>query len=63
LTKNWEDLTNVWITISPQTGLVTANDVADTGYAANTLPDSKKWWEWLWRSRYYARQSQGMGGL
>ena len=45
---NWQDMSNLWIVINPQTGLVTTEPVA----AQTSISDS----------RSLAKQTQGMGG-
>jgi prepilin-type N-terminal cleavage/methylation domain-containing protein len=45
---NWQDLTNRWVTLSPETGLVTTAEVASEAS--------------LDASREFARQGQNMGG-
>jgi len=51
---NWQDLTNFWVAINPQTGLVTTDVVAraTAADAATGIP----------QARLFARDAQGMGG-
>ncbi|MBN2476938.1 MAG: prepilin-type N-terminal cleavage/methylation domain-containing protein [Pirellulales bacterium] len=62
---NWFDAKSLWITLNPQTGLVTAaeNDVTNfTAPAAFNYKDPLQRAAALAAVRRYARQSQGMGG-
>ncbi len=45
---NWQDLDNIWVVVNPQTGLVTADNIA---VGAN-----------VGAARFLARDAQGMGG-
>jgi type II secretory pathway pseudopilin PulG len=47
---NWQDLTNLWVVVNPQTGLVTSGEVAVGGAAG------------ISGARVLARDAQGMGG-
>ncbi len=51
---NWQDLTNLWIVIIPQTGLVSTVDMAAT---AITTPQTG-----VPQARQLARDAQSMGG-
>jgi hypothetical protein len=52
--ENWRDLTSIWVAIHPQTGLVTAAEVA--GDLNNDLTIT------MAESRYFAERGQGLGG-
>ncbi len=57
---NWQDLTNLWITLNPQSGLVTTNKVAPSSDPDFSDPDSVA--AALWQSREFARQGHTEGG-
>ena len=52
--ENYRDLTNLWVTLNPQTGLVTTTEVAAAD-STNSVDD-------LHEAREFARQAQSMGG-
>jgi type II secretory pathway pseudopilin PulG len=53
---NWRDLDNLWITLNPQTGLVTSNKIAVAENNSTGIPQN------LLESREYARSAGNMGG-
>ena len=58
---NWQDLTNLWVTINPQTGLVTTAEVAMARDPA-TDQEVTNPVKGVPLSRTFARQAQSMGG-
>jgi len=52
---NWQQLSNLWVSINAQTGLIQSNETA--GDLATGGPPTS-----LFSSRRYAREKQGMGG-
>ncbi|HEY2838235.1 MAG TPA: hypothetical protein VGJ26_03755 [Pirellulales bacterium] len=60
---NWQDVGNYWVTISPQSGLVTTNEVVQSTFnvVPGTPPQYGVYGD-LWGSRQLARQAHAMGG-
>jgi hypothetical protein len=54
--QNWTDLENIWVSINPQTGLVTTAEVAAASPTSTTLQQE------LQDARKYAQAAQTMGG-
>jgi type II secretory pathway pseudopilin PulG len=66
---NWQDLGNYWVSINPQSGLVTTNEVVQPAVAtfttipaATNVPLQYGVYAELWNSRRLAREAHGMGG-
>jgi len=56
---NWQDLTNLWVAINPQTGLVTTTE---NSAVPSSLPPPPAPQDPLYYARTFARQAQSMGG-
>jgi prepilin-type N-terminal cleavage/methylation domain-containing protein len=52
--ENWRDLSNLWVSIHPQTGLVTATEIGGDTNNDGVIS--------LAESLFFARRGQGMGG-
>jgi type II secretory pathway pseudopilin PulG len=62
---NWRDLTNLWVMINPQTGLVSTGEnslVLPPVGPSNWLDDPANWPYCIRDARALARDAQGMGG-
>lgn len=67
--SNWQNLSNLWLALNPQTGLITVAEVAhsDEAYAEAIYPLNNykeiPWQKYLIKtSRQYARQASSKGG-
>jgi hypothetical protein len=59
---NWQDLTNVWVTINPRTGLLITSQVAAAVLDPEISDPEERLMGALWDAREFALEAQGIGG-
>jgi len=65
--QNWESPDSLWITIRPQSGMVSVaenyvDDRDDPNHLPSSIPQDKHWWDWFHHARTFAREAESLGG-
>ncbi len=60
--SNWQTLSNLWIAISPQTGLITTAELANIDIEIDKITGEESLGQAIMETRKYARRAQSKGG-